>query len=213
MAYLADPAEEETENNVQQEVVGQMPAVHEAGNLGADNNSRNSSTLNTEEQNVEVAVTAECSMLQHTKIAAALVNAEVMTGTDIARATYKGNENVAIAKVAQEDNATIAGELTESSIIRPKITAGSRSEAQNINDSNKKGIDDIPSSSSGPKTSDLASITELHALAIIDGTHLISEEGLDLWGQHFAPTAQSSGNPFKIEIPVSWFNFIIDRSN
>ena len=37
----------------------------------------------------------------------------------------------------------------------------------------------------------------------------MSEEGLDLWIKHFAPATQGAANTFKIEIPVSWFNFII----
>ena len=38
---------------------------------------------------------------------------------------------------------------------------------------------------------------------------MIYEEGLDLWIQHFAPATQGEVNTFKIDIPVSWFNFII----
>ena len=56
---------------------------------------------------------------------------------------------------------------------------------------------------------DLHPIAEKHALDIIDGSHLISEEGLDLWIQNFSPATQGEKNTFKIEIPVSWFNFII----
>ena len=60
-----------------------------------------------------------------------------------------------------------------------------------------------------PSLLTLHSLAQDHALQIIDGAHLISEEGLDLWIQHFAPATQGDTTTFKIEIPVSWFNFII----
>ena len=56
---------------------------------------------------------------------------------------------------------------------------------------------------------DLHELAQNHALEIIDGSHLMSEEGLGLWIKHFAPATQGAENTFKIEIPVSWFNFII----
>ena len=46
-------------------------------------------------------------------------------------------------------------------------------------------------------------IVESHAMDIIDGSHLMSEEGLGMWIQHFAPATQGAVNTFKIDIPVS----------
>ena len=60
-----------------------------------------------------------------------------------------------------------------------------------------------------PSLLDIQELVQNHTLDIIDGAHLISEEGLDLWIQHFAPATQGEVNTFKIDIPVSWFNFII----
>ena len=47
---------------------------------------------------------------------------------------------------------------------------------------------------------DIHSIAEKHALDIIDGSHLISKEGLDLWIQNFALATQGEKSNFKIEI-------------
>lgn len=60
-----------------------------------------------------------------------------------------------------------------------------------------------------PTLLDLHTLAKDHALQVIDGSHLMSEEGLDLWIQHFAPATQGAAPTFKIENPVSWFNFII----
>src|SRR3954464_6956816 len=60
-----------------------------------------------------------------------------------------------------------------------------------------------------PTFLDIHDLVQNHTLDIIDGAHLISEEGLDLWIQHFAPATQGEKSTFKIDIPVSWFNFII----
>lgn len=57
---------------------------------------------------------------------------------------------------------------------------------------------------------DFLNLAEKHALSITDGSHLISEEGLDLWVKHFAPSTQEEASSFAAEIPVSWFNFILN---
>lgn len=53
-------------------------------------------------------------------------------------------------------------------------------------------------------------IARSHALSINDGSHLICEEGLDLWVKHFAEADQNTRNNFEASITISWFNFIIN---
>ena len=48
-----------------------------------------------------------------------------------------------------------------------------------------------------------------HAFSVIDGAHLMSEEGIELWGKHFAPSPTQVASSFTSDIPVSWFNFIL----
>ena len=52
-------------------------------------------------------------------------------------------------------------------------------------DFNKKGTDGPNLNTESPHIFDFHTIAEYHALEIIDGSHFISEEGLDLWIQHF----------------------------
>lgn len=70
-------------------------------------------------------------------------------------------------------------------------------------------LDDVTNTHSNSMMINMDTIIETHALSVIDGTHLISEEGLDLWIKHFAPGTIKDDSTFKISIPVSWFNFII----
>ena len=53
-------------------------------------------------------------------------------------------------------------------------------------DGPSKGMESFPLTNS-PSLLDIQKLVENHALDIIDGAHLISEEGLQMWSQHYAP--------------------------
>jgi hypothetical protein len=56
---------------------------------------------------------------------------------------------------------------------------------------------------------DIFNLASQHAFSVIDGSHLMSEEGIELWGKHFAPSPSQVASSFSSEIPVIWFNFIL----
>ena len=70
-------------------------------------------------------------------------------------------------------------------------------------------IGNVPQVNS-PTPNDYYNLVQSHAFSVIDGEHLISEEGLELWVNHFAPSSQEVPNALTAEIPVSWFNFIMN---
>ena len=56
---------------------------------------------------------------------------------------------------------------------------------------------------------DMYILASQHAYSILDGSHLMSGEGIELWGKHFYPSPTQVASSFVSEVPVSWFNFIL----
>ena len=112
---------------------------------------------------------------------------------------------------SERDNITV--KCTESMISRKEVEVAAIKGKQNVmvepSDVSKKGTFGPHSAPCSPNSFDVQNIVQSHAMDIIDGSHLNCEEGLDLWIQHFAPATQGESNTFKIDIPISWFNFII----